>query len=125
VRDRAADRVDRFIADNQVEIGPRPNRMGHSRAHQSPGRPATSRAGRRRHSAQVCRSSAHRGAGNRQHNVGQFGSRAHEEVGVDRELERRQGLAPTMAGGVREKQIGAEADQSTHRVWLLIQDPPV
>jgi hypothetical protein len=40
------------------------------------------------------------GAGNRQHHVGQFGGRVHEEVGVDIEVERRQGLAPAPAIGV-------------------------
>ena len=44
---------------------------------------------------------------------------------MDIEVERRQGLAPAPAVGVREEQIGAEPDQSAHRVGLLLQDPLV
>ena len=41
---------------------------------------------------------------------------------MDIEVERRQRLAPSQAIGVGQEQIGAEPDEPSHRVWLLLQD---
>src|SRR6266568_6605602 len=65
------------------------------------------------------------GAGNREHDVGQLGSWVHEQVGMDIEVERCQGLAPSLAVSVGHEQVGAESDQSSHRVGPLLQDRPV
>ena len=73
----------------------------------------------------ILSASLSKGAGDRQHDVGQLGGRVHEQVGVDIEVERRQRLAPAPAVGVGEEQIGAEADQAAHRVGLLLQNGAV
>src|SRR6266567_6365270 len=65
------------------------------------------------------------GAGNREHDVGQLGSWVHEQVGMDIEVERCQGLAPSLAVSIGDEQVGAEPDQSSHRVGPLLQDRPV
>src|SRR6266566_2655576 len=65
------------------------------------------------------------GAGNREHDVGQLGCWVHEQVGMDIEVERCQGLAPSSAVRVGEEQVGAEPDKSSHWVGSLLQDRPV
>ena len=55
-------------------------------------------------------------AGDWKHDIGQLGGRVHEQIGVDVEVQSRQGFAPTPAIGVREQQVGAESHQSAHPV---------
>jgi hypothetical protein len=64
-------------------------------------------------------------AGHGEHHVGQLGCRVHKKVGVNVEVERGQGLAPSLAVGVGKEKIGAEPDERTYGVGLLFEDASV
>ena len=65
------------------------------------------------------------GGGDRQHHVGEFGGRVHEQIGVGVEFQRRERLAPVSAVGMGQQHVRAEADQGADRVRLALQDGPV
>ena len=60
-----------------------------------------------------------------QDDIGQLGRGVHEEIGVDVEVQRGQRLAAADDVGVGEEQVGAEADEPAHGVWLARQNGTV
>ena len=55
----------------------------------------------------------------------QFGGGVHKEVGMNIKIQLCQRLASACAVRVSHEQIGAEPDESAHRVGLLLKDPPI
>ncbi len=59
--------------------------------------------------------------GDRQHDVGEFGRRVHEQVGVNVEIQCRERAPPAQRVGKCEQQVRAEPDQPAHGVGFALQ----
>jgi hypothetical protein len=62
------------------------------------------------------------GARDRKDDVGELRRRGQVEIGLNMEIERGESSGTTGRVGARQQQVGTEADQPAHPIWLCVDD---